>query len=850
MKKLITGICVSLISVSFACAQLVDQADSAVDCAALTYSLKLGSRDATTRGEVTTLQTYLVQSNLLESDPTGYFGQVTKKAVQAFQSANGISPTGIIGTYSRAKIKALSCTGQASSFLQTVSQVVSQASSPSNQPYVPTWSGVASQVASGVAPIPGQASVTQGVVRPMQVMFRQGSYIGKVNVPISVSWVTPNADKCSLSTAQDGVVSETFKRPNGYYTVQPNQISEKDYVLTCKQLKDGSVSEYDESRTLSARAHVSIVATQAEVNNPAPLAEAQRTPISILFSQSDVTTRVGNSVTLSWTALNADRCTLSSRTDGDMATFTNMSGSYVVTPSQVGVTEYSLSCQQYMAGQTDAINYASNYVRSVRVTATSDAVTPVQSQVATPVTITGFANKEPHPVTGATFIGWNTSANAGVALDMKCAPGSISFVTDKGNAPICEKGGVYMWQGMSSGSIIVTPATNQSAITVPFILTLLSPTGAYTNQQQTIYVTFPKIATTTNSQLNASIGSFATSAPVTTVTPLSTEPVITSVSVTQNIVTVYGKNLYVPGMLYTVNDTPVNKMVTLRADMIAFMMDGNKIINGKNYIGIKYGTSNGAGASFDASPAVQTPLFTLSSNPLLSLAYDSIRRESSLVAKFTVTVSARNSQFVINKNAYLADAANISVYLEGSNPYHSYGDGLMTMSVQSGDAVDTGSSITLPPFKSATLLVTKTFAPRTLFADSYSAKLNFYTTVPIFTSSGSNMVTVVGETGPHIASFAVNGDVVTLSGERLLQPTSGLYINGQPAKALISRTATTITFSQYANGLTAGAATTVMMNDPVLGNSRMHSFVASPVAPPSPTVRIPISPIRSLKMAE
>lgn len=113
MKKLITGLLVSIItllSFSSAFAQVVqDDNQDNVDCTILTYNLKLGSRDASTNGDVSRLQTYLSQANYLDSDPTGYYGNATKRAVKLFQRDYSISPTGNIGAYSRSKIKEVSC---------------------------------------------------------------------------------------------------------------------------------------------------------------------------------------------------------------------------------------------------------------------------------------------------------------------------------------------------------------------------------------------------------------------------------------------------------------------------------------------------------------------------------------------------------------------------------------------------------------------------------------------------------------------------------------------------------------------------------------------------------------------
>ncbi len=108
-------------------------------------------------------------------------------------------------------------------------------------------------------------------------------------------------------------------------------------------------------------------------------------------------------------------------------------------------------------------------------------------------TITMIGAKDPNPTTGAVLIAWQTSAVANVSLDMICTPGSISFTTDKGNAPTCEKGGVWYWQNQNNGSVLVTPSGNTTLITVPLTLTVYNPNGTPTNQKQTLYVTFPRI---------------------------------------------------------------------------------------------------------------------------------------------------------------------------------------------------------------------------------------------------------------------------------------------------------------------------------------------------------------------
>ncbi|MDO8407945.1 MAG: peptidoglycan-binding protein [bacterium] len=75
----------------------------------LTHNLTLGSRDVTTGGDVTALQTFL--GALLNTAPTGYFGTLTRAAVAKWQAANSVLPAvGYVGSLTHAAIERY-CTG-------------------------------------------------------------------------------------------------------------------------------------------------------------------------------------------------------------------------------------------------------------------------------------------------------------------------------------------------------------------------------------------------------------------------------------------------------------------------------------------------------------------------------------------------------------------------------------------------------------------------------------------------------------------------------------------------------------------------------------------------------------------
>ena len=65
-----------------------------------TKSLTVGSRGA----DVTALQQFLSDNKFYTGPVTGYFGQLTKTAVIAFQKARGIAQVGNVGPLTRAEL--------------------------------------------------------------------------------------------------------------------------------------------------------------------------------------------------------------------------------------------------------------------------------------------------------------------------------------------------------------------------------------------------------------------------------------------------------------------------------------------------------------------------------------------------------------------------------------------------------------------------------------------------------------------------------------------------------------------------------------------------------------------------
>lgn len=94
--------------------QATGDVDTATTSTCLTLTsdnLRFKSKDATTNGEVSDLQDFLVAASVLKTQVTGFFGLSTFSAVKQFQKMSGLNPTGYVGPITKAKIKEVSCSG-------------------------------------------------------------------------------------------------------------------------------------------------------------------------------------------------------------------------------------------------------------------------------------------------------------------------------------------------------------------------------------------------------------------------------------------------------------------------------------------------------------------------------------------------------------------------------------------------------------------------------------------------------------------------------------------------------------------------------------------------------------------
>ena len=127
-------------------------------CVTLTTSFTKGASDTSTNKSVSQLQGFLFTQGLLSSQPTGYFGSLTFKAVQAFQTANHLAAIGVVGPLTRVAIQKQSCVATSTPPAPTESAPSTHASTV-GQTETPPSSQQAS-VITAVATPPANTSAT------------------------------------------------------------------------------------------------------------------------------------------------------------------------------------------------------------------------------------------------------------------------------------------------------------------------------------------------------------------------------------------------------------------------------------------------------------------------------------------------------------------------------------------------------------------------------------------------------------------------------------------------------------------------------------------------------------------
>lgn len=188
-------------------------------CVDLTKNLRYKMRDTSTSKDITNLQAFLKNKNYITVLPTGYFGVATLKGVKDFQRINNITPTGFVGSLTRAKIKEITCGAinnvDATTTTTTDNTNTTTTEQNTNQPIIENPAQNQTQV-DEILTAPNNSSLkvrTEGVVSLTNNSATLRGYITAGARSATKSWFeitkNPSVYKASETTASTKVLQRT-----------------------------------------------------------------------------------------------------------------------------------------------------------------------------------------------------------------------------------------------------------------------------------------------------------------------------------------------------------------------------------------------------------------------------------------------------------------------------------------------------------------------------------------------------------------------------------------------------------------------------------------------------------------
>lgn len=343
-------------SFSFTSAETAD-VDTSSDnsCAIITSNLRYLTRDASGSTDVLVLQDFLNTHGYLKSQPTGFFGSATRRAVIAFQNDNNLraTPPGYVGPGTRAKIKEIDCNDTTA-----VNTMPVETTSNMSVPPVTVFPAASATLKQSLLSATEKQTVT---------ISGTASNVSSLNITIKY----PNGAILVRTTPViNGAWSETYEGfPNsGNYTIT---ISRADYQ-TGTILANGSLKvtgntgvcsiDYPEGANIrsSTQSNANECKSYCDTFGYADAAshggatvckfkeskiESYRsaiTPSINTFSASPSQIVAGQPVTLSWTSSLATKCGILKNSNTWEVMNLGTSGSYKVYPTVS--TTYTLSC--------------------------------------------------------------------------------------------------------------------------------------------------------------------------------------------------------------------------------------------------------------------------------------------------------------------------------------------------------------------------------------------------------------------------------------------------------------------------------------------------------------------------
>lgn len=357
MKKTLLALCITLVSPLYVGAQLADDYGTSSTvrgagyCPNLSITMQRGSTDATTQGQASQLQRFLIERGYLDIDaPTGRIAGLTVQAIKDFQTENNLPAYGIAGSLTRAAIARV-CSGNVTTTTTTSTN---------------TTTGTTAGTATTLAP---------------SATFTASTYTTTAGQPVSLAWSSTNTTSCSVRNSQTGGNGGTVLTL-GTQVVYPTVTTT--YTLTC--INQNTTPQQEVTKTVTVVVG-STTTTTTNTTLQAPTLSVNLSPSSIVR---------GGSVSLSWTSTGATACT------GKNAALTTseplaLSGSRTLSPTQT--TTYKIECTG-----------ANGQVVSVEKTVTVESTTTTNASTNTGVPTVGLSASSYTLTAGQSAqVAWNTA---------------------------------------------------------------------------------------------------------------------------------------------------------------------------------------------------------------------------------------------------------------------------------------------------------------------------------------------------------------------------------------------------------------------------------------------------------
>ena len=414
-----------------------------------------------TNGEVSALQDFLQSRGYLNSEPTGFFGLLTQKAVMSFQTANGFSPTGYVGPLTKGAIQRITCGTNDSHYYQpTTIQPDSVTGCPSGAMHNFVTGASCGEF--------GKSATTQASIKVISPNGGEQLALGEKTVDFRTLWTSSNliGNVTIYLNLLDGRTCKIATVPvsQGSYAVAIGtnyQCPNIPTIITSGQYKvllaaDNGNPYADPAARDSSDNYFKIISA-----DPSPV-RLPTVDLKVNDSDGPITVAPGSVINTSWTSTNATSCVRTGKAGGSDPWYnTNVSANGTFSFSIYNTELLQVQCSN-LAGQMAYDNVTVNVAPVV-------ATTKLPSVSIDQYSLTSYSSM---PI--ITGNAWNILQPFGISIssqggDKVWASGNITVTSNVWSSRVTQAlpNGVYLVQVYSNNILLTSGTLNVVASSTP-----------------------------------------------------------------------------------------------------------------------------------------------------------------------------------------------------------------------------------------------------------------------------------------------------------------------------------------------------------------------------------------------